>query len=288
MLQRIMGTDPQLGAELQHSLQQIDTAGIDLREDLTEILGSVHLEVLLVFGELRDSGPGALRGRAHDAEDAHQLVFVGSAGEERAAAVHLGHDATSGPDVDAGVVGAGTEEDVWGAVPQRHDFVGEGVDRDAEGSGETEIGELELAFVVDEEILRLEIAVEDSVRVAEVDALEELVHEGFDGDGRQCSSISLGVHVLLQILIHVFKDQHELVLGMNDIVEADDVLVLQLLHQRDLADCSRGCAFFGIEVDLFQSYQFPSLPVSSFEDLNESDKWQTIVSSGTDGTGFAC
>jgi hypothetical protein len=39
MLQRIMGTDPQLGAELQHSLQQIDTTGINLREDLTEDLG---------------------------------------------------------------------------------------------------------------------------------------------------------------------------------------------------------------------------------------------------------
>jgi hypothetical protein len=135
-------------------------------------LGSVHLEVLLVFGELRDSGPGALRGCAHDAEDAHQLVFIGCAGEERAAAVHFCHDAAGGPDVDAGVVGAGAEEDVWGAVPQRDDFVGEGVDGDAEGSGETEICELELAFVVDEEVLRLEIAVQDPVGVAEVNALQ--------------------------------------------------------------------------------------------------------------------
>jgi len=218
MLQRIMGTDPQLGAELQHSLQQIDTAWIDLREDLTEILGSVHLEVLLVFGELRDSGPGALRGRAHDAEDAHQLVFVGSAGEERAAAVHLGHDATSGPDVDAGVVGAGTEEDVWGAVPQRHDFVGEGVDGDAEGAGETEVCQLELAFVVDEKVLRLQIAVQDPVGMAEVNALQELVHERFNGDRRQGSSLALCVHVLLQILVHIFENQHELVLGVDDIV----------------------------------------------------------------------
>jgi hypothetical protein len=201
------------------------------------------------------------------------LVFVGCAGEEGTSSVHLCHDATCRPDVNAGVVGAAAEEDVRGSIPEGYDLVGECVDGDSEGSGETEIGELELAFVVDEEILRLEIAVEDSVRVAEVDALEELVHEGFDGDGGQCSSISLGIHVLLQVLIHIFEDQHELVLGMNDIVEADDVLVFQLLHQRDLADCGRGCAFFGIEVDLFQSYQFPSLPISSFEDLNESDKW---------------
>jgi hypothetical protein len=165
------------------------------------------------------------------------LVFVGCSGEEGTSSVHLCHDTTCRPDVNAGVVGAAAEENIRGSIPEGYDLVGECVDGYSEGSGETKIGEFELAFVVDEEILRLEIAVEDSVRVAEVDALEELVHEGFDGDGGQCSSISLSVHVLLQILIHVFEDQHELVLSVNDIVEADDVLVLQLLHQRDLADC---------------------------------------------------
>lgn len=71
MLQRIVSTDAQLGSQLQHPLQQVDAAGVDLRENLPQVLRGVHLEVLLVLGELRDAGPGALRGRAHDAEDAH-------------------------------------------------------------------------------------------------------------------------------------------------------------------------------------------------------------------------
>jgi hypothetical protein len=54
--------------------------------------------------------------------------------------------------------------------------------------------------------------------MAEVNALEELVHERFDGDRGQCSSLALCVHILLQILIHIFEDQHELVLGVDDIV----------------------------------------------------------------------
>lgn len=179
---------------------------------------SVHLEVLLVFRELGNAGPGALGRCAHDTEDAHELVLIGRAGEERAPGVHFCHDAAGGPDVNAGVVGAGTEENVWGAIPEGHDFVGEGVDGDSEGSGKTEIGELQLAFVVDEEVLGLQVAVQDSVRMAEVNALEKLVHEGFDGDWGQCSSLALCVHVPLQIFIHVFKDQHELVLSVDDIV----------------------------------------------------------------------
>ncbi len=170
MLQRIMGTDSQLGPQLQHSLQQINTARIDLREDLPQVLCSIHLEVLLVFGELGDPWPGAFRWSAHNAEDTDELVFVGGAGEERASGVHFCHDAAGGPDIDAGVVGAGAEEDVRGAVPEGYDFVGECVNGDSEGSGKTEICELQLAFEIDEEILRLQIAVQDSVGMTEVNA----------------------------------------------------------------------------------------------------------------------
>ena len=193
-------------------------------------------EVGLVLGKLRDARPGPLGRRAHQAEDLLQLVLVGGAGEERPPGVHLRHDAAGGPDVDAGVVGAAAEEHVRSAIPQRHDLVGEGVDWDAEGAGETEVGQFELAFVVDEEVLRLEVAVQDPVFVAEGDASEELVHEGLDGGGVECSSVAAGVHIFLQVLVHVLEDEHELVLGVDDIVQRDDVLVLELLHQGDLAD----------------------------------------------------
>jgi hypothetical protein len=281
MLQRIVSTDSQLGSQLQHSLQQINAAGINLREDLPQVLCSIHLKVLLVFRELGDAGPGAFRWSTHDAEDADELVFVGGAGEERAARVHFCHDAASGPDVDAGVVGPGAKENVGGAVPEGYNFVGESVNGDSECSGETEIRKLELSFEVDEEILWLQIAVQDSVGVAEVNALQELMHKGFDGDRGQCSSLALCVHVLLQVLVHVFEDQHELILGVDNIVEADDVLVLQLLHQGNLADCCRGCAFFRIEVDFLQCYQLSSLSIAPFEDLVESAQVNKIESKVT-------
>lgn len=50
-------------------------------------------------------------------------------------------------------------------------------------------------------------------------------------------SVTAGVHVSLQIAIHVLEDEHEFVFGMDDIVEGDDALVFEFLHQGDLADC---------------------------------------------------
>ena len=122
---------------------------------------------LLVLREGGDARPRALGRGAHEAEDLLELVFVCGTWKEWPAAVHFGHDAAGGPDVDAGVVGAGAKEDVRGAVPERHHFVAEGVDRDAESSRQAEIRELELPLVVDEEVLRFEIAMQDTVFVTE-------------------------------------------------------------------------------------------------------------------------
>lgn len=84
-----------------------------------------------------------------------KLVFVCRTRKQGTSRVHFGHDAAGGPDVDAGVVGAGAEKDVWGAVPESNYFVGEGVDWNAKSSGQPEICELELALVVDEKVLGL-------------------------------------------------------------------------------------------------------------------------------------
>lgn len=53
-------------------------------------------------------------------------------------------------------------------------------ERDAEGASETEVTDFEVAVFVDEEVLRLEIAVEDTVGVAVSDSGEELVCELLD------------------------------------------------------------------------------------------------------------
>ena len=113
----------------------------------------------------------------------------------------------------------------------------------------------------------------NAISVAEINALEKLVHEGLDGDRVESSAVALCIHVFLQVLVHVIEDEHEFVFGVDDIVEADNVLVLQFLHKGDLADRGGGCAFFGVEVDFLESYKLAGLTISTFEDLGKSVKW---------------
>ena len=217
-----------------------------------------------------NAGPGTFRGRSHQPKDLLQLVFVRRSREEGSSRVHLCHDTTCGPDVDAGVVGPATQEDVRGTIPQGDNLVGERVDGDTEGPCKTEIGELELALLVDEEVLGFEVSVEDAILVAEGDAPKELVHERLDGDIVQLPAVAIGVHVLLQVLVHVLEDEHQFVFRVDDIVEGDDALVLQLLHQRDLADGRRRRSLLRVKVDLLQGHHLAGLAIPSLEDLRRS------------------
>lgn len=243
------------------------------------------MEVGLVFGELGNAGPGTFRWSSHQPEDLLQLVFVCRPWEERSSRVHLCHDTSSRPDVDAGVVGPATQEDVGGAIPQGDDLVRERVNGDTEGPGKTKIAELELALLVDEEILRLEVSVENAILVAEGDAAKQLVHERLDRDIVQLPAVTFGVHVPLQVLVHILEDEHQLVLRVDDIVEGDDALVLQLLHQRDLAYGRRRRTLLRVKVDLLQGHQLAGLAIPTFEDLRRfvSAKWEWSEGRGVGG-----
>lgn len=150
MHERLVGAGAHLRPKLQHAAQQVETHLVDLRENHAQVLRGIDMKVGLVFRELGDAWPGALRGGAHQPEDLLQLVLISRTGEQRAARVHFCHNTAGGPDVDAGVIGTAAEQDVWGAVPKGDHFVGEGVYGDAEGAGEAKIGQFQLALVVDQ------------------------------------------------------------------------------------------------------------------------------------------
>ena len=115
-------------------------------------------------------------------------------------------------------------------IPQRDDLVGEGVDRNTECSCQTEICEFQLAFLVDQKVLGLEISMENPVLVAERNAPQQLVHERFDGKVVELAVIASRIHVSLQVLVHEFENEHQLVFGMDHVVEGEDVLMFELFH----------------------------------------------------------
>ena len=60
------------------------------------------------------------------------------------------------------------------------------------------------------------------------------------------------IHISLQILLHKLKDQHELGLRVNHIMQTDHIRVTQLLHQRNLTDGRRGRALLSVKVNILE------------------------------------
>jgi hypothetical protein len=141
-----------------------------------------------------------------------------------------------------------------------------------ESAGQTEISKLEIAVLVNQQVLGLQVAMQDAVGMAVAHALaqvhHELLHHHVVHDQRLSSqpravwqrlapaTVADGqrLHVLLQIAVEELKHQVQLVaIGMHDVEQAHDVGVVHLLKQRDLADGRRWDALiFGLEADLLE------------------------------------
>lgn len=142
---------------------------------------------------------------------------------------------------------------------------------DTERSSQSEVGEFQVAFTVNQKILRLQIPMEDPVAVAVTDPFHQLGHELLDhcisqtqvlahrravGKGFATSTLTdrKSLHVFLQIKVEEFEDEIEFVtIGMDDIEELDDVGVVHLLQQGDLPNGGAGDAFIlGLQANLLQ------------------------------------
>jgi hypothetical protein len=117
-------------------------------------------------------------------------------------------------------------------------LVREGIDGNAECSGKTKISNFQFTFLVNQQVLRFEITVENTIFVTERCSFQQLIHEAPNGHRVQSTALSMGVHVFLEISIAIFEDKNELCFGVDDVVKADDVNVFELLHQGNLPDSS--------------------------------------------------
>jgi hypothetical protein len=95
--------------------------------------------------------------------------------EQRAAGDELGKDAANAPNIDRGGVVTRAQEDLGRAVPQGDHLVGVAAHGDAKRAGQTKVGQLERALAVNEQVVRLEVAVQHAPRVAIVNARQQLV-----------------------------------------------------------------------------------------------------------------
>ena len=127
---------------------------------------------------------------------------------------------------------------------------------DSKGTGKTEVCKFEDPVFGDQQILGLQVSVQDSVFVAVVDSIEQLVEKAFDCC-RVKALVSRGIEQLLQVLVQVLKHKGQLSVCVNDVTKFDDVRVLKLLEESDFSDgCRRNAFILRFQSDLLQSDQF--------------------------------
>lgn len=94
--------------------------------------------------------------------DDGELVDVVLAREQRLALEHLGKDTANTPDIDLNIVLLPGEHDLGGSVISCRDVTGHLRVLD---TGQTEVANLQIAVLVDQDVARLQIAVDDTSRV---------------------------------------------------------------------------------------------------------------------------
>ena len=94
----------------------------------------------------------------------------------------------------------------------------ERLDGDTERSGKPEISQFQLSVFCDEDVLRFEISMHDSVGMAVVDPLDGLVDEALNQlRGDLLLDLS---EVLLKVVFNVFEDKVERGVSIDDLLES--------------------------------------------------------------------
>ena len=133
---------------------------------------------------------------------------------------HLSEDAPCWPQIDAKTVRLLPKQDFRTSVPKCDDFVRIGLNWETKGASEPKISQLNGSSVfVNQQILWFEISVEYAMLVEVDESLQDLVKETLGLLFGQ-RLISSRPHILLQIVLNIFKDQIQLVLRVDDLFQS--------------------------------------------------------------------
>ena len=238
--QGIPGTQALLRIVDQELLEEILRAIADVTgENLGRANGFPTRKDRFEIRELGHSGPDSFVGSPQGPEDPEELIDLAVAREKGTLEDHLGEDAPEAPDIDGHGVRLGSEENLWRSVPQGDDLVSVAPLRHREGSGQAEVSQLDDAELVEQQVLRLKVPVENSVRVAVGDAFEQLLEVALGHLLREAWTSGHGfevVHEPLQVLIQILEDHVELEIAVDHVKELDNVGMVQLLQDADLAN----------------------------------------------------
>lgn len=129
----------------------------------------------------RRAAPVRVPRRAAELEDPVDLLHLRPPLQDRPPRVHLGEHAPGAPQVDAGVVRRGAQQQLRWPVPQRHHPARHRRRRRrVEHVGEPEVGDLELAAAAHQQVRALDVAVHHPPRMAVLEPQQQLPHVALD------------------------------------------------------------------------------------------------------------
>ena len=119
--------------------------------------------------------------------------------KQRTLKQQLGEQRAGTPDIHSGSVALLAQQELRRSIPQSNDLVRVLVL--AHGASQTEIGDLQLALAVDQQVRGLEIAVNDAILVHKMQSGEELLRETLDLRDAEPAAIEL--HQAGDVVVHV-------------------------------------------------------------------------------------
>ena len=189
VVQRILSCDSLLRVECQHFHHEVQAGLVHFRESLSEILTRMLMEAdQRKVRKLRYSGPVLLSRSAHPSEDrinCGYLTFIllmtyfviALATEQRFALHHMGEYASDGPNVDGCAVIFLAEEEFWCTVPYCNHLLCPWLSGQVEDTGKPEVDDLQNLILVEQDIRRRYIPVEDSSLVTVINCAQNLPHK---------------------------------------------------------------------------------------------------------------
>ena len=158
-----------------------------------------------------------------DKEEDRSIKLTVLAGEQRLALQHLSEDTSSAPDVDGDIVLLPGQHDFRRAVVARRNITGHLRVLD---TCKTEVADLEVTVLVDEDVRGLQVTVDDAGRVDVLQSTEDLVQEVLDELLLQWS----GRQETVQVGTEELRDEVDVLEGGDeDVAERDDLQAVRQL-----------------------------------------------------------
>ena len=154
----------------QHLFDQIDTVLWDFCAEFIKLLPSPFGEGGFEVFKFGDVFPQVFVGSSHGLEDLEDLIDLRVSTEEDSLVCDFKENASHRPDINSWIVNFSSKQNFRCTIPEGDDFMGILLDGIVVGPCQSKICQLDVESfsTIDQNVLRLEIAMDDSIGVTEL------------------------------------------------------------------------------------------------------------------------